>query len=201
MKLPRHYRYLPVLKRTNNRGGTAPYNGYPVQRTSNAKRLPTPWHYHADKNWIDAPNVSNAYDISAIQFKQSILLPPLNDRWSSFDHEERAWIIDLRCIHQRSDRFSRIMSPLLNCLLERLSVTSSHITQSLREYRALSISCGHFLQATLNGRTIAHPDGRAMVCLLWVQSLKYVFPLLMASCMQYHVILDRDISRTDCITP
>ena len=66
-------------------------------------------------------------------------------------------------------------------------------------YRALSITRAPFFNGTHNGHTIARPLGRGMVCLLWVQSLNYVLPLLLTRSLQYRVILDRDIPRVYCI--
>ena len=58
-------------------------------------------------------------------------------------------------------------------------------------YSALSISRGRFIHGTHNGHTITRPSGWSMVWFLWV--------LLLTRCMQYRVILDRDISRVDCM--
>ena len=53
----------------------------------------------------------------------------------------------------------------------------------------LDISRSHFSTIlTMDTHTIRRPSGRGMVCLLWMQSLSYVFPLLVTRCMQYHVI-------------
>ena len=53
----------------------------------------------------------------------------------------------------------------------------------------LDISQSHFSTIlTMDTHTIARPSWRGIVCLLWMQSLSHVFPLLVTRCMQYHVI-------------
>ena len=51
----------------------------------------------------------------------------------------------------------------------------------------------NILQITHNRHPIARPWGRAMGCLLWVQSLFYVLPLSQHYCIQY-------IAMFDCVT-
>ena len=48
-------------------------------------------------------------------------------------------------------------------------------------------------------RYIARPLGRGMVCILWVQTMIYTLPQSQQWCMQYHMILDREIVALDCI--
>ena len=49
-----------------------------------------------------------------------------------------------------------------------------------------------------NGHTISRPSGRGMLCLLSMQSLSYVFPVLLMTCIQYRVTSDCDISTVYC---
>ena len=64
-----------------------------------------------------------------------------------------------------------------------------------RCYNAIS-----FLQNFHKRCPIAHPLGRAMRCLLWVQALIHILPHSLQWCMQYHVILYRFMMASDCIS-
>ena len=47
-------------------------------------------------------------------------------------------------------------------------------------------------------RPIAHPLGRDMGCILWVQTYIHILPQSPQLCVQYHVILDGVITAFDC---
>ena len=47
---------------------------------------------------------------------------------------------------------------------------------------------------------IARPRGRAMGCILWVESLIYVLPLLLRDFTYYHEIFDRVITVPGCVS-
>ena len=56
-----------------------------------------------------------------------------------------------------------------------------------------------FPQHHLKWHPIAHPLGRGMGCLLWVQAYIHILSQSSEWCVQFHVILDRVITTLDCI--
>ena len=62
------------------------------------------------------------------------------------------------------------------------------------------ITWSDFSQIFTKDDPIAHPLGRAMGCLLWVQTLIDVLNPFLQWRVKYHVILDRVIMALDCIS-
>ena len=56
-----------------------------------------------------------------------------------------------------------------------------------------------FLPNSHKIHTIAHPLGRAMVCIWWVQMLIDTLPQSQQRCMQHHVLLESVIMALNCI--
>ena len=75
-----------------------------------------------------------------------------------------------------------------------LTTLTLHIYRTLYRYNAVN-----FLQNIHEKRPIAHPSGRGMGCILWIQPLIDILPQFLQWCVQYFLMLDCVITALDCI--